>query len=125
MHLEPLEVAVLAKLLDGEHPMLAALRLQLPALSVIKRERTGVGFYTSFSVSPVTLRAPLASVRFGDVEASIPGLAHGAGFLLYVDDGLLQMLEAYSYDEAWPQQVTEFSLAYSTPDRTAELAKLR
>ena len=38
-------------------------------------------------------------IRFGDVSAEIAGLKCGAGFLVYVDDGKIQMLKGYSYDE--------------------------
>lgn len=88
MELEPLEAAVLQKLLDGDHPVLDALRQQLPDLAVKERKYTGVGF------------------------------------LLYVDDGLITMLEGYTYGEPWPQPVGEFSLSYHHPERTADWAKL-
>lgn len=123
---DALEIAVLRKLLDGDHPVLTILRQQLVGLSVKTRERTGTGFFTEFSVTTTTPRASLSSgqARFGDVEATIRGLEHGAGFLLYVESGALQMLEGYSYEEPWPENVDEFSLRYSHPDRRAELAKL-
>ena len=51
-------------------------------------------------------------------------LAHGAGFVLFIRGGRLSMLEGYTYDEPWPDQVRGFSLRYSDPERKAELAKL-
>jgi hypothetical protein len=87
--LEPLEQAVLRKLLDGDHPVLAALRGQLTGVTAKSRERSGVGFFTEFSVLKTVTPAPVAKLRFGDVQATIDGLRHGAGFLLYVDDGLI------------------------------------
>jgi hypothetical protein len=51
-------------------------------------------------------------LRFGDVAAQVDGLKHGAGFLLYVMDGMLDAIEGYSYDEPWPEQIGAFSLAY-------------
>ena len=128
MRLEPLEAAVLEKLLDGDHPVLTALRHQLPGTRVTSRELTGVGFFTTFSVAAGPLdRAPIVRAIFGDVVATIPGLAHGAGFLLYLEDGLLHMLEGYTYADAepWPERIDEFSLGYLHHDRTVELANLR
>jgi len=124
--LEPIEAAVLQKLLAGDHPILVALRQQMPGLSVRAREHTGAGFFTEFSVANDGPRAPIPSgkLRFGDVEASVKGLRNGAGFLLYVDDGLLHMLEDYSYEEPWPDSVGEFSLHYSEPSRKSVLASL-
>src|SRR5690348_4348570 len=100
-NLDPLEAAVLQKLLEGDHPVLAALRLRMPGLSVSKRERSSVGFFTELSVAKGAPLAPgpTGRVPFGDVEATLAGLQHGAGFLLYVEGGLLSMLEGYSYEE--------------------------
>jgi hypothetical protein len=125
MELNDLEKAVLEKLLEGSHPVLEALRRQLPGLSVEKRQQTGAGFYTEFakgSAAPVLLTG--RKIRFGDVQASIDSLKLGAGFVLFVDDGLIHMLEGYSYEEPWPETIGNFVLTYSTPDRTAALAKL-
>jgi hypothetical protein len=126
MRLEPLEAAVLEKLLDGDHPVLVGLRRQLPGLSARSRERTGGGFFTTFAVANTDLSAPIASRSspFGDVEAAIRGLKDGAGFLLYIKQGQLHMLEGYSYGEPWPEHVDEFSLVYSSGDRATELSKL-
>jgi hypothetical protein len=127
MNLEPLESAVLEDLLDGNHPVLAALRDQIAGLSVVERERTGTGFFTKFETPPATKRAPVSteSIRFGDVVASIDGLANGAGFLLYVDGGLIRMLEGYSFEEPWPEHVRRFSLRFAKADRSSTLSQLK
>lgn len=121
-HLEPIETAVLGKLLAGDHPVLAALREQLPGLTVRTRKRTRAGFFTELSVAKTAPPAPLSKLRFGDVEATIRGLRHGAGFLLDVDGGMLSMLEGYSYEEPWPQEITEYSVSYLDPARKSVLA---
>lgn len=126
MELMPLETTVLDKLCDGDHPLLIALRRQLPHIEVRRREFTGTGFYAEFDVAEEAEPAPVGKERlvFGDVEASVDGLQYGAGFLLYVDNGLLRMLEGYSYEEPWPERVTNFTLRFSDPKREAVLAKL-
>jgi hypothetical protein len=40
------------------------------------------------------------------VIARMEGLEHGAGFMLFIDDGVLVMLEGYTYDEPWPQRMS-------------------
>jgi hypothetical protein len=122
--LEKLERAVMERLLDGDHPALAALRQQLPFLTVKSRRLTGVGFFTEFSLAEGVRAATLVDpkIRFGDVEASIDGLRHGAGFLLYIDNGLLQELEGYTYDEPWPAEIGQFTLNYMDAKRK-EVAK--
>lgn len=114
-----LERAVLGKLFDGAHPALISLRRHAELAKVVSRKLTGAGFYTSFEL-PEGLAAasvPSAKIRFGDVGAKIPGLQHGAGFLVYVDDGKLKMLEGYCYDEKWPERVESFELHYLDPSR--------
>jgi hypothetical protein len=125
MPLEPLETAVLQKLLNGDHPVLTALRDQMNGLSVRTRKNTGVGFFTEFSTAAARpASVPSGKIRFGDVQAAIDGLKNGAGFLLFIEEGLLHTLEGYSYDEPWPETIGEFSLKYASPDRKKELAKL-
>ena len=122
--LEPLEAAVLAMLLTGDHPVLAALRDQLAVAAIARRERTGVGFFVDFAVPAAAPRASVCTLRFGDVEASLAGLAHGAGFVVFVDHGRLTMLEGYTYGEPWPSPVTEFALRYHDPARAGLPAQL-
>ena len=126
MSLEHLEEAVLTKLLAGDHPVLVALRSQLPGVLVSERRFSGAGFFTDLLVAEGARRAPLRSGKavFGDVEATIDGLSYGAGFLLWVKDGLMIMLEGYSYDEPWPDDVTGFALHYWEPERKKLFSEL-
>ena len=107
-----IEEAVLKKLLDGDLPLLTLLRQQLELCTVVKRELTGFGFYTTVTVPENISRIAGLNFKFGDVAGEIPGLPSGAGFLLYVKDGVLEMLEGYSYDEPWPESIDSFDLTY-------------
>ena len=75
---------------------------------------SGFGFFTHFDVPP---QAPKLqgrpSIRFGDVYATMDCLEYGAGFLLFIDNGVLTMLEGFTYDEPWPETVGVFKLEYS------------
>jgi hypothetical protein len=78
-----------------------------------------VGFFTDFRHSSEVMRlhAP-RDARFGDVLADIEGLEHGAGFVLFIDDGLITMLEGYSTaNEPWPEHPTGWTLRYWPPER--------
>jgi len=124
-NLTDLEKAVMEKLLDGEDEVLSVLRQQLKAAVVSAREMTGVGFYTTFSVPDRVSRVPgNVSFKFGDVIAKMRELKWGAGFLLYVQEGALHMLEGYTYDEQWPGRISSFELNY-TPSNRGELENLR
>ena len=118
--LNSLQNAVLAKLLAGDHPVLATLRMQAERASVISRRYTGVGFFCHFTVQPDVppLRDHL-NFQLGDVSAEVAGLQLGAGFVLFVRSGYLSVLEGFSYDEPWPETRGDFQLAYiaADPDR--------
>ena len=108
-----LERAVVNKLVAGKAEVFRVLRQQVSVAQVLKRELSGVGFFTEFSVPPDAPRLPGSpTFRFGDVGAEIKGLQHGAGFLLLIEDGRLKMLEGFSYDEPWPDDVSSFTLHY-------------
>lgn len=119
MEQTPLEAAVLERLLAGEHPVLARLREQVSRAEVVERDLTGVGFFTSFRVPASSPLDPVPGPRlvFGDVHATIDGLVHGAGFLLYVESGFVTTLEGYCYGETWPEGHQSFELRYESPER--------
>lgn len=119
------EHAVLSKLLDGEHKLLTQLREQLATCQVSRREFTGAGFYTHLEVDG-SLGIEDLQLRFGDVVAEVNQMPHGAGFVLFVRNGRLSLLEGYGYDDPWPAEVTAYTLKYTggeTRDWT-ELSKL-
>lgn len=113
--LTKLEREVIEMLLAGDKPVLVALRRQLQEAGVSKREATGHGFFTYLTVDRSSVPpAPLETkVQLGDVVGTIPGLNHGAGFLLFIEDGYLHFLEGFGYGETWPASVPEFQLTYS------------
>jgi hypothetical protein len=70
-----LEQAVLAKLLAGDHPVLAALREQAKSAQITSREFTGTGFYCSFQVpSRLSPEIPQQDFEIGDVNAESAGV---------------------------------------------------
>ncbi len=125
-NLTKLEKEVLKMLLDGDDDVLVNLKSQLDLVSVKDREMSGAGFFTNFLVPQSCKTSTINSsseFRIGDVHAEIDGLDFGAGFLLYVEDGAMQMLEAFSYDEPWPAATDSFKLTYINGER--DLEKLR
>lgn len=111
------EEAVIEKLLNGDNPVLGILRTQSQLGSVATRDATGVGFYTSFTIPADAPRLMVDDFQLEDVGAEVDGLEHGAGFVLYVQGGALHLLEGYSYDEPWPDEIGNFQLAYDRSPR--------
>ena len=108
--LTPLEKAVIDTLLEtGGEPFDTA-RQQLARASIIKREFTGVGFFTEFALAAdAQVRRDLPDATLGNVGAELPSLQHGAGFLLFIRGGVVTMLEGFTYaDDQWPERTDEF-----------------
>jgi hypothetical protein len=119
--LTELESQVLHELLRGEVEELKILQHQLKLSKVQSRRMTGVGFFTDFSVPPEAPRLPdLQSFELGDVDGYASNVKHGVGFLLFVRAGQLNMLEGYTYDEPWPDEVNNLSLHYRDGVRNIE-----
>jgi hypothetical protein len=109
--LTPLEKAVLDMMLEKPNEQIEIIRQQLAHAQVGRREFTGVGFFTRFLVpSDTAVRRDLPDMEIGNIGAEFPGVQHGAGFVLFIRDGVITMLEGYTYDEPWPEQISEFSL---------------
>lgn len=124
--LTDLERGVIEKLLAGEHPVLELLREQSRTCRLKKRELTGCGFFTELEMDRTVKAAPTVqeNLRIGGVKARIAGLEHGAGFVLFVSGGYLDMLEGYSYDEPWPEAITDFELTYVDGSRDVAALQL-
>jgi hypothetical protein len=109
--LTPLEHAVLEKLLFGDSERYRVLQNQIHALRVRERKMTGVGFFTRFSIPDDIPKLPdEATFQIGGVGADISDLEHGAGFVLFINNGQIETLEGFTYDEPWPQNVHNFHL---------------
>jgi hypothetical protein len=117
--LSPFEQEVIETILRPRHPVFDALRRQLQTCRVGARELTGAGFFASLIVAPDVAPAMVSRDRLhlGDVAATVDGLAHGAGFILWVEKGVLAELEGFSYDEPWPERIDSYAVFPSSPIR--------
>jgi hypothetical protein len=119
--LTDLERAVLLRLLEGDDPVLRALRDQLAAAEVREREFTGAGFFTYFllraGAHPVSVpNGVVFPPLVGDVHLEAENLRHGAGFVLFLKDGLLHLLEGYTQGgEPWPDALGRYVVHRDAP----------
>jgi len=100
----PWERQILLALTAGDALVMRQLQQQLEGCRVSGREVSTAGVYTT--LSPDGQVQPVCGTRdrfcIQDVQASVVGLSNGAGFILWVQHGLLDCLEGYTYDEPWP-----------------------
>ncbi len=115
-----LEQSVLHMMLRGDHPVLEALRDQLPGLAVVRRGATATSFTTVLRPDPAVPPAPMHARRavLDDLHADMPGLPRGAAFALFLEDGRLARLEGPTFGgEPWPDDVGGFTLHFDDPER--------
>ncbi len=105
--LNKLELTVIEMLLENNN--CTNFKEQVKDIRVISREMTGVGFFTTLYTTK-DFSCQKKTFKVGNVHAEINDLKYGAGFLLYIENNGLKMLEGYSYDEKWPIKITNFSL---------------
>jgi hypothetical protein len=111
------EEAVLTMLLAGDDPTLKILQAQAEAGELVCRDSTGAGFFLSFRIPANAPTLAVGDFHFGDVEAEIEGMRHGAGFVIFVREGRLATLEGYSYGEPWSKNIRKFRLWYQRDPR--------
>lgn len=125
---EIMEKEVMNKLLDGDDQNLVILRDQYSKAIIKKREFSGVGFFTSFEVPINTPKLKInKSLQIGDVVAQIIGAKDGAGFVLFINEGVIDFLEGYVYgEEQWPNQIQIYKVTYiSGVKRDMEKLKIK
>lgn len=102
---------VMECLLDGDHRYLEILREQYHRAET-DTEVSGSGLFVDLAVPSGTETLPFAEdFHFGDVEATMDGLAHGMGFVLFVRDGVISELEGYTYEEPFPETITNLRVS--------------
>ena len=109
--LTSLENAVLGVMLENPGQQFDAIRQQMAHALVGRRELSGIGFFTHFIVPlDAPVRRDLPNMELRGVAAELPGVQHGAGFVLFIRAGVIKMLEGYTYDEPWPETTDGFKI---------------
>lgn len=93
--------------------MFDALRSQLATCRVAEREFTGHGFFTSLVIPPDVAPAAVRRDRLHlgkEIGATMDGLEHGARFVLFVEKGVLGLLEGFCFEAAWPERIENWTV---------------
>jgi hypothetical protein len=107
---------LLPRLLEGEHPALVALRDQSRGVTVRSVDLSGVGFFAHLLVPSDAPATDPARIVGGGAEITLAGMEHGAGCVLFVEDGRLSMLEGYTNaGEEWAEDAVVTSIGRVTP----------
>jgi hypothetical protein len=114
LKLTDLEMAIMVELINKRPADRDVFLQQLHNCQVVSRKNTGCGFYTTLKVDPHVLASGSKERELVQgAHISCPELAHGAGFILYLEGGYLHMLEGYTFaDDQWPEKVSSFQVFF-------------
>jgi len=110
------EYNVIQKLLAGDCEAYRIVLFQI-GQAIVSRTYTGAGFFLEFDVPSHVPTSEPKTFRVGDVHGDISGLEFGAGFILFVENGVVQQLEGFSYEEPWPDSIDDYQLRYTKEPR--------
>mgnify|MGYP001096590991 CR=1 FL=1 len=110
------EKKLMEMLLSGDDEVLNKLRQQYEVAKVESREFSCVGFYTSFLVeNRCDLCINNKSFHIGDVDSNIDGIEGAVGFVLFVKNGYITLLEGYTNAvDTWPKLYDKIVLSYDS-----------
>lgn len=94
---------------DAEEHIRNILYNQYKTAQVIKRDFTGVGFFTDFAIQDDIERLEnRAPAHFGNIVGKIDNIQ--VGFILFGENGAISCLEGFTYDKAWPDKIATYEL---------------
>ena len=96
--------------------------LDLGAISIHPDISSRFGFFTTLSVARADAAlSPAIDTAVDGAAAEIEGLERGAGFVVFIREGLVDTLEGFSFEEPWPDQIGEFRLYLSDSRRVIDI----
>lgn len=125
MNQKEFENKLIEMLLDGENEILSLLRKQYEQSKVVSREFSDVGFYTSFFIqNRDDLCLNGKSFYIGDVDGTVNDIEGAIGFILYIKNGYISLLEGYTnIIDKWPAN-EEITLTYDS-GKTRDIRRLK
>jgi len=123
---EEFEKKLMQMLLFGEDEVLKKLRLQYELSKIKSREITRCGFFTIFEVSGDNeINVNDLTFQLGDVDASVNNVDFAYGFVLFIKDGYISMLEGYcNLLDNWQKNYEGIKLLYDSGN-TRDLNEIR
>jgi hypothetical protein len=89
----------------------ALLRTQLQISSVEDRKKDKNGFFTYFSIPAENKVNTLPDMILSGIRGTHPSMDHGVEFILFIRNGRVSILEAYSLGgESWPEDEDKMTL---------------
>ena len=94
----PIERAVLDAAVHDYPQSAASLQRQIESARVTDFENTGAGFFSTVTVATDAPKLPDKS-PLDAAHGTISGIEHGMGFLAFLEDGRLSLIEGHSFGD--------------------------
>jgi hypothetical protein len=103
---DEIELHVMEKILLNDSSDYAILMEQYRNRLSVNRDINKCGWYTHFTMKEgMKMIAEKQQLRIGNVILAVSGMENGIGFVLHVENGQIDMLEAYTFDEYLPAKI--------------------
>ena len=116
--INPLELACLRAILEGELDSAATSQLA-DTVSVVKRHFSDVGYDAKLTCSSAWKTRQLrsgASAILAGAQIEHSDLLAGGFAILFVKDGLPDLLEIYAHEGSWPNSIEGFTVNREAPE---------
>ncbi len=126
--MEHIELAnrVMEMMLSGEEEILSVLREQYKNASVASEEHDDAGFFINYRVNKEikVMDKYRDTFQIGNVDGTVCGIQGAVGFILFIKNGYLTMLEGYTNGiDRWPEEDSIIKLEYDMEQRNVELQR--
>ena len=111
---------VMELLLKGEDEVLSVLREQYKNANIISEEDGEVGFYINYQINKICAipNNYNGTFQIGDVDGTVDDIDGAVGFVLYIKNGYMIMLEGYTnVIDKWPELDSQIDLEYDEKQR--------
>ncbi len=111
MSLTNFEKEVIDKILIGNSTTLSQLRNQVIHSEIINRDNSSVGYFIHFNVpNQFKLKRDDDFTLGTNILINMEGLKDGAGCILFIKNGSIDMLEFYTFGEDWPKNISKYEI---------------
>ena len=111
------ENELINKLTTGDSVGLERLKQHFNNAKLKSREMTGVGMYLNFDITPGSVERFKKDVQFGDLYITGSGFEYGAGVIVFINNGYLDVLECYVHGDEWPSFYQDICITYEKEPR--------
>ena len=105
------ENEVMLKIIEANPVYGEKLLNQYITAGIVNRNFTGHGFFTNYCIPDKKFSlGDNINLTLEQIGANINNMKHGAGFVLFIKNGLISCLEGYGYGEPFPYEILKYDL---------------